>query len=78
MKKYSLLIFVLLFLAFIFSTYLYLCIEVELKNVIERYGVHYNQLIDSAFRIRIIAQIQLGLVVFLMVLSIFGYFTRRR
>lgn len=78
MNKSSLVIFVLLFLVFIFSMYLYLCIEVELKNVVERYGVSYSQLIDSAFRIRIITQIQLGLVVFLMALSIYGYFKGQR
>ncbi len=69
-KAFSAVLF--LFMVLIYG-YLYLCIEVELKSVIERMGANLDELIDSSFRIRNLITIQLAILLIFVVFSIYLY-----
>ena len=69
MKKVAV-IFVL-FILLVAFLYCYLAIELELKYSIEPHGIKINQLIDSSFRLRTFAQIQIGIFVVMLVGIIF-------
>ncbi len=68
MKK-SIIIIVLILLLVSFL-YFYLAIELELKYVIEQHGIKIGQLIDSSFRIRTYAQIQIMIFIVLFIINI--------
>ena len=57
--------------------FLYLGIELDLKNVIERFGIKSNQLIDTSFKIRKFAKIQLILFLILSLICIYFSFKKK-
>lgn len=57
--------------------FLYLGIELDLKNVIERFGIKSNQLIDTSFKIRKFATIQLILFLILSLICIYFSFKKK-
>lgn len=75
MKKIIGVVIVLLLVAA--YLFFYLGIELELKNVVERWGVKTNQLIDSSFRIRNFAGIQLALFIAVCIGCVYLLLKRR-
>ena len=67
-------IIIVLFLLLISFLYFYLAIELELKYDIEPHGVKIDQLIDSSFRIRNYAQIQIVIFIMSLLTNIFLLF----